>query len=135
MSTRICCGNYAGNMVFPQKFFVNMNSWVLGMVNFLQSFVLDFIIKSNNFPFIYYCENLEFVGVEFHWPSLLPLNKCIFASSLCRAVVSSFDLITWQICVNSKKANCWWNCKRQVANVHKNNSGPKTDPCGTSDVS
>ena len=131
MSTRICCGNYAGNMVFPQKFFVNMNSWVLGMVNFLQSFVLDFIIKSNNFPFIYYCENLEFVGVEFHWPSLLPLNKCIFASSLCRAVVSSFDLITWQICVNSKKANFYETARGKSLMYTKNNSGSNTDPFGT----
>ena len=61
----ISLGTYARDMAFPQKFFVNMNSYVLGMVNPLQTFAVDFIIKSNNFPFICYSENLTFVGVEF----------------------------------------------------------------------
>ena len=42
------------------------------MINFLKTFAVDFIIKSNNFSFICYCETLTFVGVQFHWPSLLP---------------------------------------------------------------
>ena len=67
MYTVISLGSYAGDMVFPQKFFVNIN-YVLGMVKFLQTFVMEsnFIIKSNKFPFISYCENPTFVGVKFH---------------------------------------------------------------------
>ena len=53
-------------MVFPQKLFVNIKSLVLGMVNFLMKFLVDFIIKSKNFPFICYFENFTFVGVEFY---------------------------------------------------------------------
>ena len=52
MCTVISLGSYARYMVFPQMFFVNMNSKVLGMVNFLQTFVVNFIIKSDNFPII-----------------------------------------------------------------------------------
>ena len=85
MSTMISLGSYARDMVFPQKFFVDMNSYVLGMVNFLQTFVVDFIIKSNNFTFICYCENFI-------------VQVCSYleseSRSLCTAVVSSFDLST-----------------------------------------
>ena len=86
---------------FHVSFFVSMSSHVFGLINFLQTLVVDFIIKSNNFPFICYCENLTLVGLEFHGPSLLSLNKC---SGIFFWLDYSID-----VCVTSKKAYCWWN--------------------------